>query len=296
MLDNKQCDAFMAVAETGSFDAAGIKLSLTPSAITLRVQALEKILGKLLIIRGKPCTLTQAGQKIFEYLQHAQRLEQDLLYNLNGKKKNNYYQICIASNADSLATWVLPLFKDIFIQQNFLLEIKLDDQAHTYHLLENGTVSACISTEKLPMRGCTAQYLGIMRYVIVCDPTFQRKWFSQGVNRQTLQHTPAIIFNHKDQVHFNTLLQMYGLPKGTYPFHLIPSSESFLEAIHLGLGYGLVPELQLKMDLRYSNKKFIQPLPEFYIDVPLYWHYWQQQSEPLQKLTQYLLTHIHHYL
>jgi len=68
MLEKKQCEAFLAVVETGSFDQAGKMLHLTPSAVTLRLQALEKKLGHLLIIRSKPCTLTTAGQQVFEYL------------------------------------------------------------------------------------------------------------------------------------------------------------------------------------------------------------------------------------
>ncbi len=58
MLDSKQCEAFLAVAEVGSFDAAGEHLCITPSAVSLRVQALEKYLGQILIIRGRPCVLT----------------------------------------------------------------------------------------------------------------------------------------------------------------------------------------------------------------------------------------------
>lgn len=77
MLDSKQCEAFFAVAETGSFEHAGQRLCITPSAVTLRVQALEKHLGQLLLIRGRPCVLTQSGLHLFEYLQHSKRLEQN---------------------------------------------------------------------------------------------------------------------------------------------------------------------------------------------------------------------------
>ncbi|MRA44412.1 LysR family transcriptional regulator, partial [Acinetobacter pittii] len=70
MLDSKQCEAFLAVAELGSFDAAGEHLYITPSAVSLRVQALEKYLGQILIIRGRPCVLTQAGQTLLQHLRH----------------------------------------------------------------------------------------------------------------------------------------------------------------------------------------------------------------------------------
>ena len=45
MLNHKQCDAFLAVAETGSFDLAAERLCITASAVTLRVQSLEKSWG-----------------------------------------------------------------------------------------------------------------------------------------------------------------------------------------------------------------------------------------------------------
>lgn len=42
MLRHKACEAFLAVAETGSFEQAAIRLHITASAVTLRVQSLEK--------------------------------------------------------------------------------------------------------------------------------------------------------------------------------------------------------------------------------------------------------------
>lgn len=50
LLDQRQCAAFTAVA-AGSFEKAAQQLFDTPSAVSLRVQALEKQLGVLLIER-----------------------------------------------------------------------------------------------------------------------------------------------------------------------------------------------------------------------------------------------------
>lgn len=47
MLNAKQCDAFYAVAKTGSFDLAAEQLNITASAVTLRVQSLEKKIGTI---------------------------------------------------------------------------------------------------------------------------------------------------------------------------------------------------------------------------------------------------------
>lgn len=294
MLDNRQCEAFLAVIESGSFDQAGINLCITASAVTLRVQALEKKLGQLLLIRGRPCVLTQAGQKLFEYLQHTRRLEQNLLHSLTGGADFDFFKTVIASNADSLATWLLPILKDVLVKEKIMLEIRIDDQSHTYSLLERGTVSACISIENKPMRGCHAEYLGIMRYKMVCTDQFRKKWFLQGINRENLRQTPAIIFNDKDYIHFDLLEKKYGLIKGTYPYHLIPSSESFVTAIKLGLGYGLVPEFQIKLEAQ--ENRLIELLPDETIDIPLYWHHWKQQSKPLENLSKYIVSKANHLL
>lgn len=287
MLDSKQCDAFLAVVENGSFEQAGVKLCITPSAVTLSVQALEKELGQLLLIRGKPNALTKTGQQLFEYLQHTRRLEQDLLHNLKGKADTSFFKTVIASNADSLATWLLPTLKDILIKENILLEIIIDDQAHTYTLLEKGTVSACISIKDQPMRGCEVKYLGTMRYRMVATEKFRQKWFLNGLCRKSLRSAPAIIFNDKDHLHFDKLEQMYGLTKRVYPYYLIPSSESFVTAIKLGLGYGFVPEFQLKTV--NQEEELVELLPKAKIEIPLYWHHWHQQSKPLNVLTDHIV-------
>ncbi|WP_151750615.1 ArgP/LysG family DNA-binding transcriptional regulator [Acinetobacter sp. TUM15131] len=289
MLDNKHCEAFFAVAENGSFEQAGVKLYITASAVTLRVQALEKELGQLLLIRGRPCVLTQAGQQLFEHLQHIRRLEQNLLHGLTGSAESNFFKTVIGSNEDSLATWLLPALKEVLLKEKIVIELRTDDQSHTYSLLERGTVSACISIEDKPMRGCNAEYLGVMRYRMVSTKHFRKKWFAEGVHRENLRMTPAIIFNEKDRMHFDILEKRYGLMKGTYPCHLIPSSESFVTAIKFGLGYGMVPELQLNAENKEDGLEEL--LPEAKIEIPLYWHHWTQQSKPLQLLTEHIVNH-----
>ena len=292
MLDSKQCDAFMAVAEHGSFDLAGDTLCITPSAVTLRVQALEKQLGQLLLIRARPCTLTPAGQQLFEHLQHTRRLEQNLMHTLAGPQKASFFQAVIATNADSLSTWLLPALHAVLIQEKILLQLRVDDQSHTYSWLQKGIVSGCISVESNPMKGCQAQYLGKMKYQLVATQAFTQQWFAHGINRTQLRSAPAIIFNEKDHIHFSVLESQFGLPQGSYPCHVIPSSESYFTAVQLGMGYGIVPEFQVKA----AQQPLINLMPNYSIEIPLYWHHWSQQSQPLQRLTEHMLHHARHFL
>lgn len=287
MLEKKQCEAFLAVVEAGSFDQAGKILCITPSAVSLRVQALEKELGQLLIIRSKPCTLTASGQQVFEYLKKSQRLEQNFLHHLTHQSQTEFFKVVIASNADSLATWLLPALKDVLIKEKILLNLIVDDQAHTYTMLEKGIANACISIEPQAMKGCRAEYLGVMRYKMIATKTFREKWFPHGVNRHALGLAPAVIFNEKDHLHFDLLIQQFGLTKGSYPFHFIPSSESFFTAIRLGMGYGMVPELQLNS--LYDQDDMVDLCLKLEHEVQLYWHHWVQQPYHLESLTAHIL-------
>lgn len=290
MLNHKHCAAFFAVAETGSFDLAAVQLCITASAVTLRVQNLEKQLGHLLIVRERPCRITQAGQSLLHYLQHSRLLEQNLLQNLTGKTaESSFYQINIAANADTLATWLLPLFKNILIEQKIVVHFQVDDQSQTHHLLEAGLVSACLTTEPNAMKGCVAHYLGRMHYRFVATPQYIAKWFPHGVNRDALRHAPALIFNEKDHMHTEYIQQKFGLNPTQYPHHFIPSSSAFVDAVLMGLGYTWLPNYQLHPHL--DNGKLVEISNELTIDLPLYWHHWKQQSEALTILTEHIKTY-----
>lgn len=144
-MNSKQTDAFFAVAQTGSFDLAATTLNITASAVTLRVQNLEKNLGHLLLVRDRPCRMTQAGQTLFNYLQHQKRLQHNLIQDLGGQDiENGFYQLNIASNADSLASWLLPTLQPVLLKHQITLHVQVDDQSRTHQLLEVGRVSACL--------------------------------------------------------------------------------------------------------------------------------------------------------
>ncbi|RKG29277.1 LysR family transcriptional regulator ArgP [Acinetobacter tianfuensis] len=287
MLNHKQCEAFLAVAETGSFDAAAEHLHITASAVTLRIQSLEKNLGQMLLVRERPCRTTPAGLALMQHLQHSRLLEQQFIQNLQGQTDHaGFYQLNIATNDDSLATWLVPLLQQTVLEESICLHLQIDDQTQTHHLLEAGLVSACISTEEKAMKGCIAAPLGSMHYRMVCTPQFAQQWFPQGVYREALRKAPAVIYNRKDQFHGDILLKHFGLQQSSYPHHFIPSSHIFAQAICSSLGYGMLPDYQSMPYLKDGT--LIEILPELRTDMHLYWHHWKQQSVQLQKLTQVL--------
>ena len=287
MLNHKQTEAFFAVAQTGSFDLAAHVLNITASAVTLRVQQLEKQLGHLLLVRDRPCRTTQAGETLVHYLQHQKLLEQSLFQDLGGQNlEHDFFQLNIATNADSLASWLLPCIQDSLKQHRITLHFHVDDQSQTHHLLEAGRVNACLTTQADPMKGCIAEYLGDMRYHLLATPQYIQKWFPQGCDRESLRQAPAVIFNDKDRLHTDFILENFGLYSNQYPHHAIPFYSAFYDAIYAGLGFGWIPEFQARVALEHGQ--LIHVLPNTTLDISLYWHHWKQQSPQLKLLTEIL--------
>lgn len=64
-MEIRQLEAFVAVAETGSFTGAGERVHLTQSSISQQIKALEEDLGQALFVRGgRGVRLTEAGEQL----------------------------------------------------------------------------------------------------------------------------------------------------------------------------------------------------------------------------------------
>ncbi len=282
MLDARKGEALLAVIDSGSFEQAAAMLHLTPSAVSQRVSAMESELGTPLLVRGKPCRATHAGQRVVQYLRRLRLLDAEFMAEHHGEQ-GAPISVSLAVNNDSLATWLLPALSPYLQQQRILLDIALDDQDHTFALLAQGKVMAGVSSEATAMRGCTAEALGRMRYRMLASPKFAQRWFPHGLQRDAARQAPLMVFDRKDNLQAHFLLKVLGLPQGSYPCHYIGSSEPFMKAIELGLGYGMLPDLQTGD--RVTKGKLIDLAPGTPTDVALYWHAWRVQSPKLDMLS-----------
>ena len=68
MLDYAGLEALAAVVREGSFERAARKLHVTPSAVSQRIKLLEERVGQVLVLRGQPCSGTDAGRRLCLHL------------------------------------------------------------------------------------------------------------------------------------------------------------------------------------------------------------------------------------
>lgn len=286
-LNPKHTQALLTVADQGSFEAAATTLSLTTSAVSQRIKALETDMGAVLVIRARPCRLTKEGHLLAQYLRRARMLADEFSADYR-QQQADLVSMSIAANNDSLSTWLLPVLAEFMQQEPSLWHLRLYDQAVTHKALEEGHVIAAITDKGQAMRGCSVAYLGAIRYRLLATPSFYARWFGSGLNRSSLKQAPLLVFDHLDKLQDHFLQQHFGLRQEACPRHYIPSAVAFYQAVELSMGYGMIPELQYQNAV--AEGRLIDLMPGAYIDVPLYWHYWQVHSAKVARLTDFLVT------
>ena len=117
-----------------------------------------------------------------------------------------------------------------------------------------------------------------MRYRPVCTPAFAARWFADGVTRTTLATAPVVVYDEKDDLQ-DRYLRRHRRPALHPPRHYVPATHEFGHAIQLGLGWGMLPELQLA---RFESGTFTRLAPSAHLDVPLYWQQWRLTSTALE--------------
>jgi LysR family transcriptional regulator (chromosome initiation inhibitor) len=279
-IDPRRSEAFMAAIDSGSLEAAAAQLRITPSAVSQRITALEQDLGTPLLVRSRPCRPTAPGMRLLQFLRRRALLEAEFLAGQGDD--TGPVRVTLAVNNDTLATWLLPALAPLLVDEGLLVEFVLDNQGHTFALLEQGLALACVSGEPAPMRGCDVTPLGRMRYRMVAAPAFAARWFPDGIGRDSARRAPVMVFDRKDNLQSAFLLQHFGLPEGAYPFHYVPASEPYAQAIRLGLGYGMLPLEQCAALLEAGL--LVDLTPGLHVDVPLFWHAWRIQPARLERM------------
>ncbi len=287
MFDYKLIEALAMVAKEGGFDKAARALFITQSAVSQRIKLLEELTGQVLIARTTPPQATIAGRKFLKHYLQVNRLENDLLGEINESDNKEFTSIAIGVNADSLAFWFIEAIHSFLLEESVLVDIRVDDQDQTHQMLKNGEVMGCVSTQKQVMQGCQIQYIGCMNYRLMATPKFASRWFSNGLGIEDAGKAPALIFDRHDELLHKLLYQAFGKMPDSIPAHYVPSVEKYAEFISLGHAYGALPDQQ-STHLIHTGK-MVDLSPGIHIPVKLFWHCWNLKSKVLKRLTQDLI-------
>ena len=281
-------ECLAAIVEEGGFERAAQRLSITQSAVSQRLRALEAQAGTVLIVRSRPLRPTSAGQLLLKHTKQLRLLRADLDRDLKELAPSSTgagredERISIAINADSIATWALRAL-DGLVRQGVPFEVIADDQDFTQEWLREGQVLGCVTTLKQALRGCKVVPLGAMRYIAVAQPQFARELLVGGLGPHNFRDVPFIAFNRKDDMQSEFVAKAFGLRRVALNQLFVPSSEGQVRAVISGWGVSVVPELLVRGLMQQGQ--LVDAAPGHEAAVQLYWHCWNLQSEVLDALT-----------
>lgn len=273
-----------AVLREGTFDAAAAALHITPSAVSQRIKALETSVGRVVLRRTKPVTATSDGEVLVRMAKQWELLRDEARTELVGDTSGaeSRIHLPIAVNADSLATWFLPIIAAMHRTHPVAIEVIRDDESQNARFLRSGEVLGAITSDPLGIRGATVRRLGSLRYLPVATTEFVERWMPDGPTTEALSRAPMVLFDRNDYIQRNVLTTLAAQPVSP-PITYIPASTEFYRAVELGIGWGAVPEVQIAEALATGQ---VMRIVDHHVDVPLFWQYWKLSSPILDALTE----------
>lgn len=269
--------ALLAIVDTGTFEAAARALHVTPSAVSQRIRSLESQLGRPMVQRAVPCRATEAGAVLVRMARQLAVLEADALAELE-PANDGPVDLAIAVNADSLATWFVPVLAAVAAWGDITVRVHVEDQDHSAALLRAGDVIGAVTSDPVAVQGCAARPLGSMRYVPMATPAVRDAHRRGG--GVDWARMPVVRFNAKDDLQHDFLAGR-GVAGDGPPVHVVPSSQGFLAAVVAGLGWGMVPVAQLG---DVPAGALVRLAGTRHVDVPLHWQAWRLRSPRIDRL------------
>jgi len=290
--DPTALECLAAIVEEGGFERAARRLSITQSAVSQRLRALEAQVGTVLVVRSRPLRPTAAGQLLLKHTKQLRLLRADLERDLGelghssaAAAMREDERISIAINADSIATWALPALGEL-AREGLPLEVITDDQDFTHEWLREGQVLGCVTTLRQALRGCRVAGLGAMEYIAIATPQYRDAHCPRGLTPANFRELPFVAFNRKDDMQSEFVAKALGLRRVVLRQLFVPSSEGQVRAVLAGWGLAVVPLLLVRGLLEQGL--LVNVLPGHSLPIQLYWHCWNLQSEVLDSLTRAL--------
>ena len=290
-----QLAALEAIARAGTFEAAARLLGVSTSAVSQRIRALESGLGRILIRRGTPSTMTEEGAVVLRYARQQALLAAEMAAELDldasdgpggedGTSGHGWGRqavlLTVAVNADSLETWFTGVLRRA-VGWQARLELRVADEARTAELLRSGQVMCAVSSSGTRVAGCRCERLGPLRYTPMVSPTVLA---AHDGGRAQPGDLPAVRFDADDDLQ-DLALAAAGLPgegaRAPRPARAsVPTAAGFAAAIEAGLGWGMLPPGQL------GRHPGLVPVPGLApVERNLFWHRWSIGSPSLDLLS-----------
>ncbi len=240
---------FVAVVENSGFSAAARTLGISKSAVSKRINQLEKHLGVRLLHRTtRKLSLTEAGERYFEHAAQALAAAgqaEDAVTELQGEPQGN---LKISSPMSFGRLHVAPLIPKLLQRYPKLrIDLVMDDRKVD---LVAGGFDVAIRAGNLPDSTLIARKLAPVRQVLSASPDYIDRYDRPGTPAELSGHN-CVLYSYSSDADKWTLIGEGGpeivTVSGSYQ---VNNSEALLEALREGIGIGRLPTFVAGPDLK----------------------------------------------
>lgn len=263
----KQLEAFVEVAQSGSFSKAARKLFLTQPTVSAHISTLEKELDTRLFVRNtKEVALSQEGQRLYTYARQIMELTDKIKHEFG--KGTEEEKSCITIAASTIpAQYLLP---EILIRFNEKypgeqLKILESDSARVAEQVAEGSVDIGFTGTVLEKKYCT--YIPFYKdQLVVITPNHQkyREFQQMGRDIYWIHDENVIMREEGSGTRKEAEKQLRHLGIRSERLHIIASianQETIKKSVIQGMGVSVLSRLAAKNEVE-SGSVLEFPIPE----------------------------------
>ena len=254
-------ESFIAVVESGSITAAAEQLSLTPAAISKRLQMLERHLGTRLLTRNtRQMALTEAGDYYFNHnrtlLSEMERIDKHVQDMQRVLKGNLDLNLPMTYGKNRLA----PLLARFLLKHpDIQLDTRLDDSMID---VSRGNYDLVVRIGELEDSALVARKLEDISLHLVAAPAYLEQHGRPVIPEDLALHN-CLQYTNTDQRDGWRLYDRAGIQYRVRTHGSLSSNngEALKMAVIEGLGIALLPDFTLEGEIERGT--LVELLPEF---------------------------------
>lgn len=257
---------FIAVADHGGFSRAAGELGISKSAVSKRITQLEDQLGARLFHRStRKLSLTEAGQRFYEYAAQANRSAQqaeDAVHELKGEPRG-VLKIQLPMTLGQMH--ITPLIPE-FLQRYPHLEIDLVMDDRHINLVEQG-YDLAVRAGDMPDSNLIARHLATLHSIVCTSPAYLetfRKEHNQALeNPEQLSLANCITYSYSSNAdiwQFSDKNEKQHKIKVTGNYR-VNNSAALKQALSAGVGIARLPTFTVGEAIQ--NKELVALFQDF---------------------------------
>ncbi|HWY88266.1 MAG TPA: selenium metabolism-associated LysR family transcriptional regulator [Gemmataceae bacterium] len=250
-------ETFSKAAELSNFTRAAKALQLTQAAVSQRIQALEKTLGKPLFKRqGGRVFLTEAGQVLYECAQRILELYREARRKVTGQQTALSGELILAASSVP-GEYLLPALLPAFGRKHPHVRVRatVTDSTSVMSQVERGEVSLGLVGSKVKNPHLNFSYLASDRMVLVVPPGHALAGRKKVTRKQLARHALILREAGSGLRHcFEKALERAGWSLADLNVAMeLGSNEGIKEAVLRGVGAAILSTYAVQKELRAGN-------------------------------------------